>query len=138
MLDPEQYYLLEEFCQSENIPVPHPEYSYVVAAIDLDLGKVVGIVAAQIQVHTEPMWLKKEYQGEGLWQAMADKMEGYLDFRSAQGGADIHVWCQPTNAAAERICRMRGFQKCDKPLYTKVYNGAKLVELMNDLTERKE
>lgn len=125
MLDPEQFYLLEEFCESENIPTPNPDFSKVVAAIDQDTGKVVGIVVAQMQAHTEPIWVKKEYQGDGIWEEMADAMEGYLDMLAYGSGAQIAVYNQPTNAAAERICRMRGYTKCDKPLWTKVYGLSK-------------
>jgi len=131
MLEPEQHILLEEFCKEEGIPILDPEWSKVVAAIDLDTGKVVGIVAAQTQIHLEPIWIKKEYQGKGLWEEMADRLEGYIDGIALTSGSEIAVWNQPTNAAAERICRMRGYSKSDKPLYTKVYTGEKLSKLLN-------
>ena len=123
MLAPEEHYLLEEFCREEKIPMLDPEWSKVVAAIDLDTEKVVGIVAAQTQVHLEPIWIKKDYQGKGLWEEMADRLEGYIDGLAFSSNTNIAVWNQPTNAAAERICRMRGYSKSEKPLYTKVYTG---------------
>lgn len=132
MLDPEQYYLLEEFCEMEKIPMLNPEWSKVVAAIDLEEGKVVGIVCTQMQLHTEPIWISKEHQGNGLWEAMVEEMEGYLDGLSFSAGVPIAVWNNPTNAAAERICRMRGYTKCDKPLYTKIYRGEKLSKLLEE------
>jgi hypothetical protein len=131
MLDPEQYHLLEEFCKEEDIPMLDPEWSKVVAAIDIDIEKVVGIVAAQTQVHLEPIWIKKDYQGKGIWEEMADRLEGYIDGLALSSGKSIGVWNQPTNGAAERICRMRGYTKSEKPLYTKVYDGKKLSELLN-------
>lgn len=126
MLDPEQYYLLEEFCEKEKIPMPHPNWSKVVAAIDTEKGKVVGIIASQLQLHTEPIWIKKEYQGKGIWEMMADAMEGYLEMIAWGKGEKIHVWNQPTNVAAERICRLRGYVKGERPLWYKVYDGSTL------------
>jgi hypothetical protein len=126
MLDPEQYYLLEEFCKNEKIPVPSPEWSKVVAAIDTETEKVVGVIVCQLQVHTEPIWIKKEYQGKGLWEMMADAMEGYLEMLAFSSGGQIGAWNQPTNAAAERICRLRGYVKGDRPLWYKMYDGSTL------------
>lgn len=130
MLDPEQYHLLEEFCKEEGIEAPSPEFSWVEAAIDLDKGKIVGIVVTQMLIHTEPIHIKKEYQGKGIKEQLMDRMEGRLDVSALQLGKPIHVYNQPTNAAAERICRQRGYVKSDKPLYNKIYSGEKLVELL--------
>lgn len=121
-LDPEQFYLLEPFCEEEGIPMLDSQWATVVAAIDLDSEKVVGIVVTQLQAHAEPIWIKKEYQGNGLWEEMVDEMEGYLDMMALTKGP-FAVYNQPTNAAAERICRMRGYEMSDKPLYTKIYGG---------------
>ena len=126
MLDPEQYYLLEEFCEREKIPMLNPEWSKVVAAIDMDTQKVVGIVVCQMQLHMEPIWIQKEFQGKGIWELMADSMEGYLNFLAFSTGEKISVWNQPTNAAAERICRIRGYVKGERPLWYKVYDGSEL------------
>ena len=115
--------MLDEFCEQESIPVPNCEFSKVVAAIDQNTDKVVGIVAAQMQIHTEPMWIKKEYQGKQLWNEMSEVLEGYLDALAFTQGVRIGAYNQPTNAAAERICRMKGYEKSDKPLYIKVYTG---------------
>jgi ribosomal protein S18 acetylase RimI-like enzyme len=128
MLDPEQYYLLEDFCESEGIPMLNPEWSKVVAAIDMDTEKVIGIVVSQMQLHTEPIWVSREYQGNGLVDKMTDAMEGYLDFLAGASGVDIGVYNQPTNAAAERICRRKGYTKSDKPLYVKIYKGDRVTK----------
>lgn len=128
MLDPEQFWMLDEFCEEEGIPVPNCEFSRVVAAIDQDTDKVVGIVAAQMQIHTEPMWIKKEYQGKKLWNEMSEVLEGYLDTLAFTQGVRIGAYNQPTNAAAERICRMKGYEKSDKPLYIKVYTGDRFIK----------
>jgi hypothetical protein len=130
MLDPEQYYLLEEFCARENIPMLNPDWSKVVAAIDSETGKVVGIVVCQMQLHMEPIWIQKEFQGKGIWELMADAMEGYLHMLAWASGEKISVWNQPTNVAAERICRLRGYVKGERPLWYKVYDGAELERSM--------
>lgn len=138
MLDPEQYYLLEDFCKEQVIPLLNPEWSKVVAAIDMETEKVVGIVVCQMQAHMEPIWIHKDYQGQGIWEQMADSMEGYIDALAMASGEEISVWNQPTNAAAERICRLRGYTKGDRPLYYKTYDGSGLIErtkLLNEVTK---
>lgn len=126
MLDPEQYYLLEEFCANEKIPMLSPEWSKVVAAIDTETEKVVGIVVCQMQLHMEPIWIEKKYQGKGIWEMMADAMEGYLEMLAYGSGEVVSVWNQPTNPAAERICRLRGYVKGERPLWYKTYDGSSL------------
>lgn len=137
-MDPETWYLIEDFCQSEGIDVPSPEFSWVEAAIDLDTGKIVGIVVTQMLIHTEPIWIKKEYQGKGVKEILMDRMEGRLDASAIQLGKPIHVYNQPTNAAAERICRQRGYVKSERPLYNKIYSGGKLIELLNENSEEEK
>lgn len=129
MLEQDQFYLLEEFCESEGIPMLDPEWAKVVALIDVDLGKVVGIVCCQMLIHTEPIWIKKGYQDGKLWQEMTEVMEGYLDMLALTSGTPIGVYNQPTNRAAERICRKCGYERSDKPLYTKVYTGEGLKDV---------
>lgn len=128
MLEQDEFHRLEEFCEEEGIPMLNPEWAKVVALIDTDLDKVVGIVVCQMQIHNEPIWIKKEYQNRQRWKEMAEVMEGYLDMLALTSGVSIGVYNQPTNAAAERICRMRGYEKSDKPLYTKVYTGEGLID----------
>ena len=128
MLEQDEFDRLIEFCEEENIPMLNPEWAKVVALIDVDLDKVVGIVVCQMQIHNEPIWIKKEYQNGQRWKDMADVMEGYLDMLALTSGVSIGVYNQPTNAAAERICRMRGYEKSDKPLYTKIYRGEGLLD----------
>lgn len=129
MLDQDDFWMLDDFCMEENIPILNPEWAKVVALIDTDTGKVVGIVCSQLQIHNEPIWIKKQYQNGKRWKEMAEVMEGYLDMLALTSGLPIAVYNQPTNAAAERICRLRGYEKCDKPLYTKVYTGQRLVDM---------
>jgi hypothetical protein len=130
MLDPEQFWMLEEFCEEEGIPMLNPEWSRVVVAVDEVTEKVVGVVVCQMQAHMEPMWIKKEYQGKGIWEDMAEVIEGYLDVLAFSNGVKIGVYNQPTNAAAERICRMKGYEKSDRPLYVKVYTGDRFAQAL--------
>lgn len=127
MADPELYYLIDEFCDEKDIPRLNPEWSKCVVAIDTKTEKVVGLVAVQMMTHTEPMIIDPQYQGKGLWEQMSEAMEGYLDMLAGSSGFPIGVYNQPTNAAAERICRLRGYEKSDKPLYYKIYDGSSLV-----------
>ena len=135
MLDPEQYYLLEEFCKDEGIECPSPDFSWIGAAIDLDKGKVVGIVVTQMLIHTEPLWIKKEYQGRGLKEKLMDAMELRIDEASALKGVPIHVYAEPTNPASEKICRQRGFTQSERKFWTKIYTGERFIELLKSNIE---
>jgi ribosomal protein S18 acetylase RimI-like enzyme len=135
MLAPEHYYLLEEFCKEEGIEAPSPDFSWVEAAIDMDAGKIVGIVVTQMLIHTEPIWIKKEYQGKGLKERLMDEMELRIDEASALKGAPIHVYAEPTNPASEKICRQRGFTQSERKFWTKVYGGERFIELLKSNIE---
>jgi hypothetical protein len=131
MLDPEQYYLLEEFCQREGIDAPSPEFSWVVAAIDTEIGKIVGIVVAQMLIHCEPIWLQKDVQGKGLKEKMMDMLELKLDEASVLKNVPIHTYVEPTNPAAEKICKKRGFVQSERKFWTKFYTGESFIKLLN-------
>ena len=135
MLDPEQYYLLEKFCEEEGIDAPSPEFSWVKAAIDVDEGEIVGIVVTQMLIHTEPIWIKKEHQGRGLKERLMDAMELRIDEASILKGVPIHVYAEPTNAASEKICRQRGFTQSERKFWTKIYTGEKFIELLKSNIE---
>lgn len=137
MLEPDEYHLLHDFCAAENLPVPDPSGSKVVVAIDEATQEVIGIVVAQVQVHTEPIWIKREYQDGKLWKELTGHMEYYLDMWALNNGP-FDAWNQPTNAAAERICRLLGYEKCDRPLYVKQYRGEKWQQLRHWLASEQE
>lgn len=82
-----------------------------------------------MQVHVEPIWIEEGYRDGKLSTELADSLDGYLDGLAVGGGQPIGVWANPTNAAAERIVKIRGFQKCEKPVYTKTYTGDKLAQI---------
>ena len=138
MLEPDEFFILDAFCESENLPTLKPEWSKVVAAIDTKSEKVVGIVVCQMQIHTEPIWIQKEYQGKGLWELMVDAMELYLETRAWGSGEKVGVWNQPTNAAAERICRLRGYVQGERPLWYKVYDGSTLGRILESWQQRQD
>lgn len=132
MLDPEQWYLLEDYCQRNELPIPLPDWAQVFAAIDVDLGKIVGMVCIQMLTHTEPIMVDKEFQGKGIVEILTKEAEGYLEMMAFKGGRPIQVYNQPTNAAAERICRMHGYSKAEHPLYVKIYEGDMFKEVLED------
>lgn len=126
MLTPNEYHLAEEFCQKEGIECPHPEFSYIVAAIDE--GRVVGIVVTQMLIHTEPIWIQKEYQGRGIKEKLMDLMEDRIDESAIMIGKPVHVYAEPTNVAAEKICRIRGFTQSARKFWTKIYSGERVAK----------
>ena len=130
-LEQNEYHLLDTFCEEENIPRLNPEWSKVIAAIDEDSGRVVGIMVAQMQIHVEPIWIKEGYRNKKVSADLADALDGYLDGLAVSSGQRIGVWANPTNLASERIVRLRGFQQCESPVFTKVYDGDKLSALLD-------
>ena len=118
-LEPEAFYLVDAFCQRQGIPLLDPKFSKVVAAIDLDSGEVVGIVAAQMVLHAEAIWVDEASRGGRIWLDMAEMMDSYLMVMGAAG-----VYNQPTNPTAEKLAEKMGYVKSDKPLYVKSYTKA--------------
>lgn len=135
LLNPEEYPLVNEFCKSEGIPELEPDWSKVVAAIDVKSGKVVGIMVCQMQIHVEPIWIKKGYRNNEISRGMSDMLDGYLSGLAYGGGKNIGIWCQPNNPRSEQLCRLHGMYKSDKVLYTKIYTGDRLEKLMGKLKD---
>lgn len=120
-VEPEQFYLVDEFCDSEGIPKLNPNFSKVVAAIDVDTEKVVGLIAAQMVLHTEPIWINEAYRSQGIWREMAEMFEGYMS-HMAEIGAIAGLYTQPTNDESRAIAKKMGFYESENPLYIKLYN----------------
>jgi len=114
----------------------NPDWSKVVAAIDLNSSKVVGIMVAQMQIHVEPIWVKEDYRNKKVSNQLADALDGYLDGLALSSGQPIGAWANPSNLAAERICRLRGFQQCANPVFTKTYTGDKLSQIVLEQEEK--
>lgn len=119
-LEPEQWYLLDSFCDREGIPRLDPAWARVVAAIDLDSTQIVGIMTLQLVAHAEPIWISQAYQGNGLWREMADTLNGYLQ-EMANQGALKGIYTQPTSEETRAICRKMGFYEAENPLFIKEY-----------------
>lgn len=116
-LEPEEFYLADQFCDAQGIPRLDPNWSKVIAAIDVEKGVVVGIMAAQMVIHAEPIWIDEAYREQGLWREMADMMDGYLVMVGVAG-----VYNQPTHPEAEHLCVAMGMTRCEHPLYLKRYD----------------
>lgn len=121
-IEPDQFYLVDEFTDSENISRLNPAFSRVVAAVDTESGKVVGIMVVQMVLHAEPIWIKEEYQGRGIWREMAETMDGYLMEMAAQGIV-AGVYTQPTRPETKAICEKMGYYEAEHPLYVKLYGS---------------
>lgn len=135
MADPEIYYLIDDFCKEEGIDCPSPDFSWIVVAIDIQTEKVVGIVVTQMLIHTEPIHLKRDWQGKGIKEEMMDLMEDRLDESALLVGKPVHVYAEPTNVAAEKICRQRGFTQSENRFWTKFYSGDRFVKLLKSNIE---
>lgn len=119
VIEDEQFYLVDDFCDREGIPRMNPQFARVIAGIDIEKGKVVGIIALQLVAHAEPIWVEKEYQGEGLWRRMGSYLDGYLKEMASQG-AVYAIYTQPTRKGVEEICKQFGFYQAEHPLYLKI------------------
>ena len=120
-IDPDQFYLVDDFCDSEGMLRLNPHTSRVVASIDTEIGKVVGIMVLQLVAHAEPIWIKEDYQGKGIWRDMADMMDGYL-YQMAEQGVLGGVYTQPTRDETKVLCEKMGYYEAKHPLYVKMYN----------------
>jgi hypothetical protein len=110
------FWKVDEFCKEQGIGLMDPEFSKVCTAIDLKTGRVVGIIAAQMVIHSEPIWIDKEWQGTRIWKRLSDEMDSYLTTMNAAG-----VYNQPSTPTAERLAQKMGYVKCDNPLWVKYY-----------------
>lgn len=119
-LQPEEYPMADEFFSREGIPRLDPNWSKIVAAIDLATGKVEGVMCLQVVAHAEPIWLSPDYRGDGIWRGMAETMDGYLT-EMARQGALAGVYSQPTHPEAEHLCQAMGMRLSGHPLYVKNY-----------------
>jgi len=117
-LNEEEYYLADQFFEDQQVPKLDPKWSKVIAAIDMDIPKVVGIMCLQLVAHAEPIMIEKEYREQGIWREMAEMMDGYL-FASGVPG----VYTQPTNPTAKALTEKMGFEESKHPLCVKIYDS---------------
>lgn len=119
-IEPDLWYLVDAFCDREGIGRINPGFARVVAAIDLQAERIVGILTLQLVAHAEPIVITESHRGNGLWKEMASMMDGYLQ-TMADEGALQGVYNQPTHPEAQHLCEVMGFQECEFPLYVKKY-----------------
>ena len=67
--------------------------------------------------HAEPIVVREDHQGTGLWKDLADTMDGYLQALQVPG-----VYTQPIHSTSEAICNKMGFEPAAHPLWVKMYN----------------
>lgn len=113
-LEPHEFWRIAPLFEAEGAPLPDPNYGRVVVAMD---GlKVVGVIVAQMVLHVEPIIVDKEYRGRGVWQGMAEMMDGYL---SAVGVAGAYA--QPVHESTKHMCEQMGYKEMEHSLWLKIY-----------------
>ena len=119
-IEPDQFYLVDDFCTREGIPLMDPRWARVVAGIDLTQERIVGIMVLQLVAHAEPIWIEEGYQGNGLWKEMALTLDGYLQEMANQGVVQ-GIYTQPTRDETKAICEKMGMYESEHPLWLKKY-----------------
>lgn len=120
-LEPDEYHLIDDFFDREKCPRLDPQWSKVIAAIDSDSTRVIGIMCLQLVAHAEPIIIDPAYRGNGVWREMAEVLDGYLT-EMARQGAIAGIYNQPTHEMAEHLCEEMGMIRCEHPLWMKIYN----------------
>lgn len=115
-LQPDEFHLIDHYFDQENVARLDPEWSKVAAAIDLDTNQIIGIMCLQMVPHLEPIIVDPAYRGRGLWEPMAQLMDGYCNVLQIPG-----AYTQPTHAKAEAMATAMGFERRNHPLYVKLY-----------------
>ena len=115
-LDPEDYPLVADYFESERAPKPDPNFSRILAAV-LPSGEVAGFIVLQLVAHAEPIFVHPAHRGYGVAADLTVAMDAYLEAIGISG-----VYTQPSNPAAEALCRKVGFEPRTSPLWVKVYD----------------
>lgn len=130
-LDPEDFGQLDPLFAAQGAPPLDPNFSKVVVATSPNQAgqpEVVGIMVLQMVPHAEPIVVREDFQGTGLWRDLASTMDGYLSALQIPG-----VYTQPVHGTSEAICRKMGFEPAAHPLWVKLYNP-QFEQLMPELT----
>jgi len=115
-LEPEDYSIVESFFEEEGSPTPEPKFSRILAAFT-PTQELAGFVVLQLVPHGEPVFVKPEFREQGLASRLVTEMDSYLEHLGIAG-----VYTQPSNPAAEALCRQLGFEKRTLPLWVKIYD----------------
>lgn len=116
VLEREEFYLVEPLLAPDAPPID-PEFSRIIATIDLDSEKVVGMVVLQLVLHTEPIIIDPAYRGQGIWRELGEFVDGYLTEIGTSG-----AYTQPLSPTTEAICEKLGYIKSNYPLWVKTYH----------------
>ncbi len=115
-LDPDEYWRIAPLFETEAAPVPDPNFSKVLVALDGE--KVAGLMVAQMVLHVEPIIIEREYRGTGVWRDMAEMMDGYLETCGMVG-----AYAQPVHESTKHMCEAMGYVEMEHPLYLKIYDS---------------
>lgn len=114
-LAPDEYWRIAPLFEAEAAPLPDPNFSKVLVALDGE--KVAGLMVAQMVLHVEPIIIEREYRGTGVWRDMAEMMDGYLEACGMMG-----AYAQPVHESTKHMCEALGYIEMQHPLYLKIYD----------------
>jgi hypothetical protein len=115
-LEPHEMHLIAPLFEKEEAPLPDPNFSKVLVAMDGD--KVAGLMVAQMVLHVEPIIIEREYRGTGVWREMAEMLDGYLETCGMMG-----AYAQPVHESTKHMCEQMGYVEMQHPLFLKIYNS---------------
>ncbi len=115
-LNPDEFDLVVPLFAAEGAPVPDPNFSKVLVALDGD--KVAGVMVAQMVLHVEPIIIGQEYRKTGVWREMAETMDGYLEACGMMG-----AYAQPVHESTKHMCEAMGYVEMEHPLFLKIYDS---------------
>jgi len=113
-LKPDEYWRIESAFKTERAPVPDPNFSRVLVAMDGD--KVAGLMVAQMVLHVEPIIIEREYRGTGIWREMSEVLDGYLETCGMFG-----AYAQPVHESTKHMAEQMGYTEMEHPLFLKIY-----------------
>lgn len=114
-LEPDELWRIAPLFESEKAPLPDPNFSRVLVAMDGE--KVAGMMVAQMVLHVEPIIIEREYRGTGVWREMAEVLDGYLETCGMMG-----AYAQPVHESTKHMCEQMGYTEMEHPLYLKIYD----------------
>ncbi len=72
----DQWYLLEEAFAHHECPMPDPNQTAILAAVEN--GKILGFVPLQVYLHAEPLVIYPEAEHRNIWKLLYDKIDEKL------------------------------------------------------------
>lgn len=116
-LEPDEWWRIAPLFESESAPLPDARFSRVIVAMDGDT--VAGVMVAQMVLHVEPIIVKREYRSRGVWQGMAEMMDGYLSSVGVAG-----AYAQPVHDSTKHMAKQMGYVEMEHALWLKIYDPA--------------